>query len=75
VAEGALHFNKKVLLIYNNSPFGSNLLPGALPQGPSLAGFSERAARCGFVGQKHRLLLVSGIAIYYGAKPALFVHG
>jgi hypothetical protein len=26
VAEGALHFNKKVWLIYNNSPFGSNLL-------------------------------------------------
>jgi hypothetical protein len=26
VAEGALHFNKKVLVIYNNQPFGSNLL-------------------------------------------------
>ena len=26
VAEGALHFNKKVLLLYNNQPFGSNLL-------------------------------------------------
>jgi hypothetical protein len=26
VAEGALHFNKKVWVIYNNQPFGSNLL-------------------------------------------------
>jgi hypothetical protein len=26
VAEGALHFNKKVLVIYNNQPFGNNLL-------------------------------------------------
>jgi len=26
VAEGALHFNKKVLVLYNNQPFGSNLL-------------------------------------------------
>src|SRR5262252_5987826 len=25
VAEGALHFNKKVWVIYNNQPFGSNL--------------------------------------------------
>ena len=26
VAEGALHFNKKIWVIYNNQPFGSNLL-------------------------------------------------
>ena len=26
IAEGALHFNKKVWVIYNNQPFGSNLL-------------------------------------------------
>ena len=26
VAEGALHFNKKVWVIYNNQPFGNNLL-------------------------------------------------
>ena len=26
VAEGALHFNRKVLVVYNNDPFGSNLL-------------------------------------------------
>jgi hypothetical protein len=26
VAEGALHFNKKVWVIYNNQPFGSNLI-------------------------------------------------
>jgi hypothetical protein len=26
VAEGALHFNKKVFVIYNNQPFGDNLL-------------------------------------------------
>ena len=26
VAEGALHFNKKVWVIYNDQPFGSNLL-------------------------------------------------
>ena len=26
VAEGALHFNKKVFVIYNDQPFGSNLL-------------------------------------------------
>lgn len=26
VAEGALHFNKKVWVIYNNQPFGGNLI-------------------------------------------------
>jgi hypothetical protein len=26
VAEGALHFNKKVIVLYNDQPFGSNLL-------------------------------------------------
>jgi hypothetical protein len=26
VAEGALHFNKKVVVVYNNQPFGNNLL-------------------------------------------------
>jgi hypothetical protein len=26
VAEGALHFNKKVFVVYNNQPFGNNLL-------------------------------------------------
>ncbi len=26
VAEGALHFNKKVMVLYNDQPFGSNLL-------------------------------------------------
>ncbi len=26
VAEGALHFDKKVLVLYNDEPFGSNLL-------------------------------------------------
>jgi hypothetical protein len=25
VAEGALHFNKKVFVVYNNQPFGNNL--------------------------------------------------
>jgi len=26
VAEGALHFNKKLLVVYNNQPFGNNVL-------------------------------------------------
>jgi len=34
VAEGALHFNKKVVVVYNNQPFGNNLLQALCTNNP-----------------------------------------
>jgi hypothetical protein len=35
VAEGALHFNKKVFVVYNNQPFGNNLLQALCTNTPA----------------------------------------
>ena len=35
VAEAALHFNKKVFVVYNNQPFGTNLLQALCTNTPA----------------------------------------